>query len=149
MQVFQAAQTGNIPLLQKLAARGLNGTTDDKWTVMHFAVLGGNVESVRFLIRRDISVNSQTLQGQSPLHLAAESGNEVIIALLVENGAILDQADKNVSPFFLWRFTFFLIVLHSIMPHERIISCVSSFCLITKRIRTFLINTASRRCTRR
>lgn len=103
MQALQAAQNGNLPLLQKLASRGLGTVTEDKWTVMHFAVLGGNPDCVRFLISKDISVNSRTKYGQSPLHFAAKAGNEFIIAILVENGAILDSLDDNV--FFLFFFT--------------------------------------------
>lgn len=97
MQVFQAAQNGNLPLLQKLSGRGLKGTTDDRWTVMHFAVLGGNPECVRYLISKDIGINNRNKNGQSPLHFAAEAGNEIIITILVENGAILDSVDDNVT----------------------------------------------------
>ncbi|OHS97002.1 hypothetical protein TRFO_36863 [Tritrichomonas foetus] len=96
MQVFQAAQNGNVQQLQRFAARGLNNTTDDKWTAMHFAVLGGNPEAVRYLISKDVSINSRTNLGQSSLHFAAQAGNEFIIAILVENGAILDSIDNSV-----------------------------------------------------
>lgn len=96
MQVLQAAQNGNVRLLQRLSGRGLNVTNDDKWTPMHFAVLGGSPEAVRYLISKDIGVNSRTVLGQSPLHFAAQAGNEFIIAILVENGAILDSVDNQV-----------------------------------------------------
>lgn len=99
MQVLQAAQNGNVRLLQRLAGRGLNVTNDDKWTPMHFAVLGGNPEAVRYLISKDIGVNNRTVLGQSPLHFAAQAGNEFIIAILVENGAILDSTDNQVIIF--------------------------------------------------
>ena len=101
MQVFQAAQNGNVRMLQRLSARGLNIVNDDKWTPMHFAVLGGNPEAVRYLISKDVSVNSRTILGQSPLHFAAQAGNEFIIAILVENGAILDSQDNQVCFLFL------------------------------------------------
>ncbi|OHT09137.1 ankyrin repeat-containing protein [Tritrichomonas foetus] len=87
-------------MLQRLSSRGLNISNEEKWTPMHFAVLGGNPEAVRYLISQDVGVNNRTVLGQSPLHFAAQAGNEFLIAILVENGAILDSQDNQV--FFLF-----------------------------------------------
>ena len=96
-KLYQAAQSGNLKLLQRLAGRGyrLDEPNKDRWTALHFAIMGGQSDVVRFLIDRDISVNLPNRQGQSPLHFAAQVGDEFIIAMLVENGAILDAQDIN------------------------------------------------------
>lgn len=96
-KLHRAAETGNLKLLQTMVARGYNldEQNKEKWNAMHFAVLAGQSDVVRFLIDQDMSVNIPTDLGQSPLHFAAQIGDEFIIAMLVENGAILDAQDVN------------------------------------------------------
>ena len=96
-KLYQAAQSGNLKLLQRLASRGyrLDEPNKERWNALHFAILGGQSDVVRFLIDRDMSVNLPNALGQTPLHFAAQVGDEFIIAMLVENGAILDAQDVN------------------------------------------------------
>ena len=63
---------------------------------MYFAVRDGNFNLVEQLVRKHPRlVNSQTGRARStPLHLAAEAGNEEIAQLLLDRGAEVDRKDR-------------------------------------------------------
>jgi ankyrin repeat protein len=95
--LFQAARSGNIAILQSAASRGipLDCTTADKWTLLHFAVLGSQSEVARFLLTRRVFINARTSTGATALHFAAQMADPSLAALLIEHGASLAAADAN------------------------------------------------------
>jgi ankyrin repeat protein len=93
----EAAKSGNLRGLQSALARGIRlaGADENGFTLLHMAVAGQNVDVVRFLLEEKASPNSHNHAGQTPLHLAAQLGDELILAVLLENGARVDSVDTE------------------------------------------------------
>ena len=51
-KIIQATKTGNIALMQRLISSGarVDATDSQKWTPLHHAVSGNNLEAVNLLI---------------------------------------------------------------------------------------------------
>ena len=62
-------------------------------TVLHYAVLQGEVRAVETLLRRGASVDAANADGRTPLILAAMGGHAEIAQLLLSSGARTDLAD--------------------------------------------------------
>lgn len=54
----------------------------------------GNVNITKLLLKNGANINILTRKGESALHIAAEHGDELIVACLIENGANLNIMDK-------------------------------------------------------
>jgi ankyrin repeat protein len=63
------------------------------WTSLHWAALRGDIETAKFLVRNGARINSQTSQGDTPLHMAACSGNEAMVVRLMRLGS--DRSIRN------------------------------------------------------
>jgi ankyrin repeat protein len=63
-------------------------------TPLHFAIIKGDVATVKLLIEKGSDVNSKTSGGITPLHLAAVSGNADVARLLLERGADVNARDN-------------------------------------------------------
>jgi ankyrin repeat protein len=63
-------------------------------TALHFAIIGGDVATVKLLIEKGSDVNSKTPGGITPLHLAAVSGNADVARLLLKRGADVNARDN-------------------------------------------------------
>eukprot|EP01130_Rhizamoeba_saxonica_P016897 TRINITY_DN790_c0_g1_i3.p1 TRINITY_DN790_c0_g1~~TRINITY_DN790_c0_g1_i3.p1 ORF type:complete len:840 (+),score=162.66 TRINITY_DN790_c0_g1_i3:259-2778(+) len=68
-------------------------TSSIKWSALHYACNFGNFEILQYLISKGASIDLQTNQGRSPLHLAFNHPN--LIDLLLENGANVNQIDSR------------------------------------------------------
>ncbi len=62
---------------------------------LHFAVLGGNVELVEFILQHGGNVNAQDVDGLTPIHYAATTGNVSVLVLLVRFGAFINTQDHQ------------------------------------------------------
>ncbi|AWW50842.1 ankyrin repeat domain-containing protein [Wolbachia endosymbiont of Folsomia candida] len=69
-------------------------------SLLHLAAMVGEINAVRYLIRKGVDVNSQNALLHTPLHLAAAIGHAEIVKVLVEEGnAELDVFDaRNQTP---------------------------------------------------
>lgn len=65
--------------LTKISATG--------WTALHYAVINGDVELVKYLIKYGANVNKATGEGSSPLFLAKLSNHDEVIEILKNAGA--------------------------------------------------------------
>ncbi len=77
-------------LLRKNGANinaGLSRKSAMGWTALHYAVINGDVELVKYLIKYGANVNKATGEGSSPLYLAKLGGNDVLVKLLKNAGA--------------------------------------------------------------
>jgi ankyrin repeat protein len=61
-------------------------------TLLHWVADRGHIEVARYLLSLKCDVNAQDLEGNTPLHYAAISGHESMIALLIQHGA-----DSNIA----------------------------------------------------
>ena len=57
------------------------------WTALHYAVINGDVELVKYLIKYGANVNKATGEGSTPLYLAELGNQEEIIKILKSAGA--------------------------------------------------------------
>lgn len=72
-----------------LAANGadLDGDTKAGYTPLLVASHFGNVNMARFLLERDVKIDTQNELGYTPLHQAAQQGHTQIVNMLLENNA--------------------------------------------------------------
>ena len=69
---------------------------DDGLTVLHSAVLSGELELLQYLIENGSDVFSKTKDGRSCLHLAAEQGDLNICRMLLQNyNFVIQEADDD------------------------------------------------------
>ena len=92
--IWYAAQHGKIPRLETLLKRNsvqIDGRNmDSHWTPLHYAAKYSQVESIRTLISHNANVHLVDHEGNSPLHLSAESGSIACCRLLLLEGIIPD-----------------------------------------------------------
>jgi ankyrin repeat protein len=68
---------------------------ENRWAPLHYAVLGGHVDLVRYLLSRKVNLNAHTPNRLFALHFAAEVADPMIITLLVEHGAAVSPKDSR------------------------------------------------------
>ena len=66
----------------ELKRKGASG-----WTALHYAIINGDAELVKYLIKHGANVNKATGEGSMPLYLAKLDDNEAIIKILKNAGA--------------------------------------------------------------
>jgi len=95
IQATLGVSSGKVPiemcdLLLKNGANvnaELTGRNAAGWTALHYAVVNGDVDLVKYLIKNGANVNKFTSEGSSPLYLAKIDGREAIVKLLRNAGA--------------------------------------------------------------
>ena len=74
----------------------VNAQNSDGETPLHHAAYMGNIEIMKFLIRKDADPNAQNIVEQTPLHYACSSGRDPeAIKLLISHGADVNAKDKR------------------------------------------------------
>ncbi|MDP2205326.1 MAG: ankyrin repeat domain-containing protein [Alphaproteobacteria bacterium] len=98
--LYAAAGAGHIEVAEALLAAGadVDIEAEDNWRPLHHAVLNGQAKMAALLIRHKADMNlREALQGQTPLHIASERGDEKTVAVLVDAGAARYQWDHNAN----------------------------------------------------
>ena len=68
-------------------------------SILHFAVIGGNLKTIKYLIDNGADVNAVNDFGETPLHWCCKEGNLEITRLLISCGAdytLLDNDENSV-----------------------------------------------------
>lgn len=69
-------------------------------TLLHFAVCHGHIKICEILLRNGADINSQSLDGDTPLHIATRENFSDIIQLFIKNGAQLNIINADsLTPF--------------------------------------------------
>ncbi|KAM3456290.1 hypothetical protein MY3296_001887 [Beauveria thailandica] len=98
LPIHIAAERGNLEMVKCLAALPKSrGKCQRGQTAMHRGAWGGSVEVVQLLAHHGFNVSLEDDQGNSPLHIAAELGNEAIVGFLVTQDSVQD-GDMNNKP---------------------------------------------------
>jgi uncharacterized protein len=66
----------------------LTSTAAMGWTALHYAAVNGDVELVKYLIRKGANVNHKSAEGSSALYLAKQNGYKDVVNILEKAGAL-------------------------------------------------------------
>lgn len=93
-------QRGRLDMLEYLLENGadMNAVMNARamgLTALHFAVSMGNMEIVKWLLKKDANINAQTLEGDSPLMVAIYRRLDDIAEYLIKNDADLSVARND------------------------------------------------------
>lgn len=89
-----ASIQGDLPLVRTLVLQK-NALIDHiGWKPLHYASTTGQLEVAQFLISKGATVDSQSLNGTTPLMMAVQSGNEELVKYLLDNGADLQMKNS-------------------------------------------------------
>ena len=88
------ASEGRVYKLRGHLSRGgkVDKLDDERWTLLHSACDGGQLEAAQFLLAHGAQLEARTALGYTPLMLAAREGWLMVANELLERGA-----DKNAS----------------------------------------------------
>ena len=84
-----ASINGDMPLVQTLVSKKKALLDHIGWTPLHYACSKGQLEVSQYLIANGALVDSLNLGGTTPLMMAVQSGNELLVKLLLDKGANL------------------------------------------------------------
>lgn len=101
-----ACESGKRADVEKFLKQGadVNATSDIGRSALYYAVMNGNVDTVRVLLENGANPNRRTSDGQphllelgesTPLTLAAQRNYEAIAYLLVSHGADVNAKDSH------------------------------------------------------
>lgn len=87
--LMMASINGDLPLVKTLVLKNKAQLDHISWTPLHYACAKGHLEVAQFLIANGAKVDSLSLGGTTPLMMAVQSGNELLVKLLLDKGADL------------------------------------------------------------
>jgi ankyrin repeat protein len=87
--LMMASINGDLPLVRTLVLKNKAQIDHISWTPLHYACSKGHLEVAQFLIANGAKVDSLSLGGTTPLMMAVQSGNELLVKLLLDKGANL------------------------------------------------------------
>ncbi|KAK2766077.1 neural precursor cell expressed, developmentally down-regulated [Arachnomyces sp. PD_36] len=88
-----AAINGKASVVQLLIDEGAD--LGDKCRALVYTALFGTDSVAKVLVNNGVPVNVQDLQGFSPLYLAADSGQEAVVRVLLDAGANINLRSQN------------------------------------------------------
>ena len=92
-----ASIDGNLPLVKNLIQQQKAQINHIGWTPLHYACAKGHLEVAQYLIANGAVVDAHSPANTTPLMMAVQSGNEVLVKLLLDNGA--DLKIRNTAGF--------------------------------------------------
>jgi ankyrin repeat protein len=90
-----AAIEGNLPVAKALI-QGRKAKVDHiGWTPLHYACAKGQLEIAHYLLANGAAVDSLSPGNTTPLMMAVQSGNEVLVKLLLDKGSDLQLRNSQ------------------------------------------------------
>ena len=90
-----ASIEGNLPVAKALI-QGRKAKVDHiGWTPLHYACAKGQLEIAQYLLANGAIVDSLSPGNTTPLMMAVQSGNEVLVKLLLDKGADLQLRNSQ------------------------------------------------------
>ena len=94
--IFRLAASGDYQReALELHLGSLNSLSRLESSPLHYAILGGNEETVRFLVSRGARVRASNMFNETPLHWACKEGNLSVVQFLLQQGAVPDSLDTE------------------------------------------------------
>ena len=90
LYIYIAAIVGDLNRVKKYSAHLKNINIRDsifQIPLLHYAVAGGNVEVIKYLLSKGADINISDNDGITPIHIAAGTGQIEALKYLIENGA--------------------------------------------------------------
>jgi len=87
--LMMASINGDLPLVRTLVLKNKAQLDHISWTPLHYACAKGHLDVAQFLIANGAKIDSLSLGGTTPLMMAVQSGNELLVKLLLDKGANL------------------------------------------------------------
>ena len=97
LAIFQLAACGLFQKnsLEQCSAEEINLLSSLRSTPLHYAIVGENEETVRYLVLRGALVNTTNIYAESPLHWACKVGNLAIVRTLLQHKACPHAVDAD------------------------------------------------------
>lgn len=97
--LFDAARAGDMARIERLLAAGaaVDSRDRDRATPLIVAALNDQPQAAQVLLANRANVMARNAGGFTPLHAAAYSGSVTVARLLLESGAILEDAANNAG----------------------------------------------------
>jgi ankyrin repeat protein len=104
LAIFQLAACGLFQKnsLEQCSAEEINLLSSLRSTPLHYAIVGENEETVRYLVLRGALVNATNIYAESPLHWACKVGNLAIVRTLLQHKACPHAVDADGNTTLHW-----------------------------------------------
>jgi len=94
--LLHAAWRGHLAAVRWLVERGAKLNREGKaWAALHYAAFAGHTEIAAYLLERGADVNALSVNGSTPLMMAAREGKEAVATRLLGAGARTDIVNDN------------------------------------------------------
>ena len=102
--IFQLAAGGLFQKdsLDQCTKEEINQRSCLRSTLLHYAVLGENADTVRYLLEKGVPVNGINVYQESALHWCCKIGNMAIVRLLLQHGASSRAIDSDGNTLLHW-----------------------------------------------
>lgn len=87
--LMMASFDGQFPVVKVLVIDKKAAVNKTGWAPIHYAATNGHLQITQFLIANGAMVNALSPSETTPLMMSVSSGNELLIKLLLDNGADL------------------------------------------------------------
>lgn len=101
--LLHAAWKGRLDAVRWLVERGARLNRQGKeWAALHYAVFAGHADIAAYLLERGADVNALSVNGSTPLMMAAREGREAIAKKLLSAGARTDIVNERGDDALSW-----------------------------------------------
>ena len=100
--IHLASLCGDAKQVSKLISQkkaSANKCNSRDFTPLHWAIIGGDRDTVQLLLNNGADARYQNLWGETPLHWAARKGDASILELILKRGGDLDINQQNHKGF--------------------------------------------------